>query len=154
MISDQLFKERLNKSKEGVQIVAEALKSLGMEALIHPTLCRPTREQRKEYSDSGDIEVRFRVEVKRRHNIQFSGRDDYPFPTIHLDKARRVDELGKNTLFAYVVLNDQGSCMAVCGRETMKHWVKENRYDRIAGCQDEVYACPKERAKFFKLYEQ
>jgi len=153
MISDQLFRERLSKSKEGVRIVAEAFKAFGLDTLIHPTLCRPSIEQRKEYSDGGDIEVRFRVEVKRRHNIDFSSRDDYPFPTIHLDKSKRVDQLGKHTLFAYVVLNDKGNCMAVCGRETMKHWVKENRYDSIAGCQDEVYACPKDQAKFFRINE-
>lgn len=151
MISDQLFRERLSKSKEGVQIVAEAFKAFGLDTLIHPTLCRPSIEQRKEYSDGGDIEVRFRVEVKRRHNIQFTGADDYPYPTIHLDKSRRIDSLGRSTLFAYVILNDAGNCMAVCARDSMPYWVKEVRYNHESGSNGEVYSCPKSKAKFFQL---
>lgn len=151
MLSESKFKERLEGSKADVQKVGEWLKGKGFDVLVRPTICAPNKEERYDYADDGDIEIRFRVEVKKRHNVQFTCKEDYPYPTIFLDETYKVDGWGPGTLYAYIVLSKDAKHAALVPRNTRMQWVKRETWDTVSQRSQQVYEVPKDLAHFVEL---
>ncbi len=72
------FLERLRGSEEAVQLAARWLKSLGQGVIRSPASEAPSHFDWKKHSDSGDLYVLQRVEVKHLTR-KFTCAEDYPF---------------------------------------------------------------------------
>jgi hypothetical protein len=117
---------------------------------VKPVLLTPDRESRFSYMDSGDIEVRFRVEVKRR-SFGFTGLNDYPYPTVIVDERYKIDRIPSTRLYGYAVVDEGMSSLCFVSGSTRSQWKVESHYDRSEGEKREFYVCPKELCTFRSL---
>ena len=152
MISDATFYGRLADSHAAANAAAVWLKSIGIPARIMPIEVRPHVSQRYEYGDSGDIEITQIVESKRR-TFTFSGREDYPFKSILIDEAWKIDAKPPN-VFCYVITSADLKTAAVVPYSTRKEWWTEECYDRTAKHKIVNYYCHLNAAKFVQLWRQ
>ncbi len=143
MKADADFFRGLSGSQLPVCVVGSYLASRGFDCSVKPVLLSPDCESRHEYVDSGDIEVRFRVEVKRRSFV-FTGLDDYPYPTVLVDEKHKIDRIPPNRLYGYAVVDKGIGSLCFVSGGTKGQWKVERHYDRSEGGEREFYACPKE----------
>lgn len=111
------------------------------DVVIKPTLEAPSTELRHEYIDSGDIEIRQRVEVKHR-SIGFTCAKDYPFPTIIVDEVHKVDRIPKGQLWGYVIVNEAGTHVCCLRANTQGRWTIQRKHDKKQGAERAFYVCP------------
>ena len=89
--NDASFVADLIESQRAVWYAAKLLNEMGYNVTIRPQNIRPSVEQMSEYADDGDLEIIQRIEVKRRKRPHFTGKDDFPFPTMIVDVAHTWD---------------------------------------------------------------
>lgn len=142
MKSDSQFITALQQSDLDVRIVASWLAKLGGEVLIRPTLVRPTADDRFAFADAGDLEIRQRVEVKGR-NITFTCSEDYPYGTVIVDEARKIDKWKPLSLWGYVVLNASKTHYCCIPATTRKQWARIKRFDVKDQAEIEFYEVAK-----------
>ena len=148
--SDAAFIEDWNKSHTYVWVVGQWLCGRGYDVSIKPSILRPEFTTRNKYIDDGDLEIRQRIEVKHRPSLAFTCARDYPYPTVFLDEAYKVDRRPPQSLFAYIILNAECSACCVILNSTRQYWVKETIFDKAQGRECENYACPVGRCRFFR----
>ena len=145
------FRQNLKKSQEYVAVVNNWLRGYGFNSNILPyTVCKDVSE-RWEHTDSGDIEIRQRVEVKHRPKMDFKSLDDLPYPSIIIDEAYKIDKHNINTLYAYFIVNSSKTRAMVILPRTKKHWFKKKWTDVAEKIEREFYFCPKEHLILVKL---
>jgi hypothetical protein len=148
--TDPTFVDDLKESQRGVAIVAQWFRARGYEVTVPETHIRPNPDVRMDYSDSGDLFVKQRIEVKHR-KVDFTCAADFPYPTILVDVAHSWDR-GNPKAFAYFSLNKAGTHAAlILCRDTLEHWIKTEKYDPHAGRKGWYYECPVEHVQFIKL---
>jgi hypothetical protein len=143
------FEERLNASRGRVNKFAYKMWKLGVKMFMPPECLDLNYEKRWENADDGDLFVTMRVEHKVRRNIDFSCREDYPYPTVFVDEYYKIENKEDRPL-CYVIENKEGSYCAVIYNYTKKHWVIEKHYDPIQQRICEFYAAPKSFVRFCK----
>jgi hypothetical protein len=123
------------------------------DVVIKPTMRRPDFQSRNDFADSGDIEIRQRVEVKQRF-LQFTSLEDYPYSTVIVDEKYKIDRIPKGQLWGYVVVNQD--CTYACLIKTNTHdkWKIKEMFDRKDGQYRSFYVCPKELCFFRKINQQ
>lgn len=152
MKSDQSFIRSLLESQGAASSVASWLQGCGFDVMMRPASVRPSFEERVDYADSGDLEVRMRIEVKHR-GIHFTCADDYPYDTVIVDECFKVERIDKNRLWGYVIINAAGThacripAAAVFGGTVVKMFDKKDGQDR------EFVVCPKAKCRFYKMGE-
>ena len=102
--SDPSFIADLRKSKESVAVAAKWLSEKGYPVIVRPTFERPSVEQMDEYADDGDIEIVQRIEVKRRQQLTFTSREDFPYETVIVDACHCYDR-ARPKPYAYIIFN-------------------------------------------------
>lgn len=149
--SDAAFLEAFEESQKYVEIVAEWLRGKGYDAQVKPSEVRPSFDQRMQYQDSGDIEIRKRVEVKHR-NIPFTSRYDFPYSTVFVDEVYKIDRVpSKKQLAAYIILNKDATHAAIVDPATSEMWVVEEKFDPTHGEVRPTFACPVSLVQFLKI---
>lgn len=150
MKNDNDFVEALNASSKYVAAVASWMMSKNCDVMIRPTLIRPSFEARNEFADSGDIEIRQRIEVKHR-DLDFTCASDYPFATVIVDEQFKIDRIPKGRLWGYMVVNR--NCTHVCciRPDAKSKWILSTRFDKKDGQDRKFYECPKELCVFVKI---
>ena len=103
-----------------------------------------------EYSDSGDLEILHRVEVKRRPSMDFSGADNFPYRSVIVDACHCYDR-ARPKPYAYVILNSSMSSGIVVECRTFPHWVRVTKTDRAKGRDREFYECPIDLCRFVQI---
>lgn len=148
--------------KTTTEIVAPWLGRLGYVVDVRPLRIRPTFEQRRFYSDKGDLYIsnpspggpflyeRVRIEVKRRLELLFTSRASFPYPTIIVDFAPSWDRADPQP-YGYVIVNAPGTHAAVVHGSSSAAWVRTTRYDRRIERWRSYVECPIDRASFVKL---
>jgi len=152
MKTDSQFIAALSESQAHVAGVAAWLQGVGCDVLIRPTLIRPDFESRNEYIDGGDIEIRQRIEVKHR-SIEFTSREDYPYPTVIVDEQFKIDRIPRARLWGYVILNESGTHACCIRSATKEQWSTVRRFDRKDGQERAFYVCPKDACSFCKILQ-
>lgn len=147
------FKELLEKSKESVWLIASHYTRLGHNVRILPTIVAPTKEQRWDYVDDGDIEIIFRIEIKNWNHIDFSSVDDIPYDDIIVDEAYKIEKEHSSKLFAYHIVNASQTGYLFIPASTKDKWFKGERFDRIENRLAEFYLIPKEYVSYRKIEE-
>ena len=154
MKNDAAFVEDWNKSHIYVWAVGQWLRGRGYDVSIKPSVLRPDAASRHKFFDDGDLAITQRIEVKHRPSLTFTCAQDYPYPTVFLDETYKIDRHPPQSLFAYIILNAEGSACCVILSGTRSHWVKETIFDKVQNRECENYACPVDRCKFFPLTQK
>ena len=135
------FIQELQASQTYVNAVASWMAMNHCDVVIKPTLIAPSTEVRHEYIDSGDIEIRQRVEVKHI-SIGFTCAEDFPFSTIIVDEVHKVDRIPRGQLWGYVIVNEAGTHVCCLRADTKGRWTIERRHDKKEGAERAFYVCP------------
>jgi hypothetical protein len=147
-VVDPTFVSDLNRSKEAVWRASRWLSDQGFHVVVAPTIVRPDPSVRDEYGDDGDIQIVQRVEIKRRPGIHFTGRDDFPYPSIIVDVAHAWDRAHPKP-YAYMIFNDDMTHCCIVKGDTSKHWSRTSKFAR--GREREYLECPIEFCRFKKV---
>jgi len=157
--SDSVFLARLEYSNVASWMWALWNWSRGDLGLVLPQVTRPSFEERRAYSDTGDA-VQFanpkdnggrqghRVEIRRREEMEFTSAADYRYPDMLVDPCFKWDESGVKP-WKYVVFDKDMSHVASWLGETHDDWrsVTLNYY----GGRRDHYMCPMHHVKFEKV---
>lgn len=149
MKPDAQFVNDFLQSSQYVNLVAYWFSVNGISSRILPNMLRPEVGRRFDFMDNGDIEIHLKVEVKHR-SIDFTSRDDYPYPTILIDEVYKVDKKSRD-LYAYVILNERADTCIMIYKYTISKWRKVEKRDRTAGEARMFYEVPKEFGIFMRL---
>jgi hypothetical protein len=149
-VSDPSFLADLRESQESVDRVAKWLREKGYPVVVRPTFERPDPTQMSNFSDSGDLEILQRVEVKQRKSLTFTSRDDFAYPTLIVDACHCYDN-ARPKPFAYVILNRSMTAAFLVPNASRSHWLKIKKYDRFKGRERCFYECPIEHVQFVTL---
>lgn len=140
--NDPSFIADLRKSKEAVSVAARWLSDRGYPVIVRPTFERPSVEMMGEYSDAGDIEIVQRVEVKRRQQLTFTSREDFPFETLIVDACHCYDKAHPKP-YAYIIFNrEMTAAFVVDVRRTFSKWRRVEKRDSVKGRDRSFYECP------------
>lgn len=146
----EAFVSNLMDSHEAVSLVAGVLERRGHKVRIIPASLTPNVQERRKHMDNGDLEIelktrpgeRYRLEVKRR-KINFTSRADFPYSTVIVDEAYKVDNAdGKLPLIGYLTVNAAATAALFIGAATRETWTKQTMRDRTEGRNCENYLCP------------
>lgn len=145
MKPDSAFLADLSASRSRVDRFAAMHRSRGIQIWQHPEVVRPSAEERAEFSDDGDMLVTLRLEHKVR-GFAFTGSGDFPFPSIIVDEAYKIDRLPRP--FVYVIESSDGEAAAVISYRTFSQWSKVRRYDASQRRECEFYEAPLSAVRF------
>jgi hypothetical protein len=148
MKTQEDFVRNLEISQEAVELVVDWLAGYGYDVTLLPHTVAPTKEERFQHMDQGDIMIRQRVEIKHRVDIDFQSVKDFPFDTIIVDEKYKIDKRSINTLHAYVIVNKSKTGCLVIPKNTYPNWIVEERFDSKEGAPRVFYLCPKSFAIF------
>lgn len=151
MKPDAEFRELFYKAREVQFVMANNLAARGHCVRIMPSALTPTREDRFEYADEGDLEIRLRVEVKHWPKIDFKSRDDVPYDNIIVDAAHVLEKRQEMPLYGYVIVNASMTGYLLIPIWTRGHWFKETKHDRREGRDREFYLCPRDKVHFQRM---
>jgi hypothetical protein len=141
------------KSTRAVDRFAAAIRRANVSVWLPPTEIRPDVASRMEYADGGDLMLQLRAEHKVR-NLAFTGRADFPFPTLIIDEKYKVDAKAKQSpLFAYFIESRDGQCVACVYGHTKPRWLIQDTYDKKQGRTCTNYVVPIEYVRFCKPEE-
>lgn len=153
MKQDEKFLSDLGASRVAVNEFAGKLRDSGIQVWLPPERTRPDASVRQLYADSGDLMVQGRVEHKVRNNLNFTSRDDYPYQTVIIDEAYKVDAKSETPVLAYVIENATRTVAAVVYGWTREHWQIEEVYDAKQGRRCRNYTVPVRYVRFCKPQE-
>ena len=142
-MSESDFKERFSKSHDAVMLMARHFMLQGFDVTVSGVRCRPSREQWREFSDTGDLSIHTKIEVKQI-SAQFTGPHDWPFKDFIVCGKESFDRAEKRGQVPcrYYILNPQGThygMIHVAG--TRARWHEGGRMDGRRGEMGEFYIC-------------
>ena len=140
-LSDPNFERDLAESQQSVMVVAEWLRSKGLPVIIRPTFVRPSSDKMSEFSDSGDLEIIQRVEVKHRKTLQFTSSADFPYKTVIVDACHCYDNANPKP-YAYIIVNRMMDAGFLVKCETRPQWSRVEKLDTAKGRVRSFYECP------------
>lgn len=147
----QKFVKHLQESAIGVSAAAAWLNRLGYTTVIPPSKVLDHYKNRNSFSDSGDLFIQQRVEVKHR-SLHFTCAEDWPMgDSIIVCAAHSFDSASPKPL-SYLILNADMTYLASIPTSTRPHWTVQNIADkRYENMSQLAYLCPVKLAKFFKM---
>jgi hypothetical protein len=161
MISNETDHKRflnfLEKSQEGVWIIAQWLNNFGHVVTVNPIKRSKHYKDWKENVDDGDMyiskngEPLKRVEVKNL-GASFTCAEDWPYKEQFMVCAQYSYDYANPKPFIYIYLNKERTHVAIIKTETKKHWVVKSYTDkRYQDVKQNFYICPIEYVKFMPL---
>jgi hypothetical protein len=146
-----LFLKFLDESHAAVWRVAGWLKERGFPVVVMPITKAKTRSEWQDHSDSGDLYIQQRVEVKRL-TANFTGQHDWPFGDKFIVCSRHSFDRAKPKPYAYVILNSDMTHAAIVKTDTRDKWTVSTRTDsRFVDHTQEFYFCPLDNIKWETL---
>lgn len=144
------FLRALDDSLPGVLRVAEWLVRRGRNVRISGQHRAPTHEQWQDYSDSGDLMIEQRIEVKHR-TFDFTSADDWPYADVAVC-AQHSWQRAEQKPLAFVSVSCDMTHVAIVLASSAKHWsvrpCTDSRYD---GVTQDTFFCPLSSVTFLRL---
>ncbi len=138
------FTRHLTDSHDSVWKVAQWLFKRGHHVRVGQISRPRKRDEWRENTDNGDIEISLRIEVKHL-STQFTGRDDWPFPDFIVCATGQWDRAVPKP-YAYVYISKDNLHLAVLKGDSSKLWTMDRRKDRrYEGVEQDFYLAPMER---------
>lgn len=151
-IPDEQFHRDLKQSHNITVLVAAWLNTKGFKAEVSTMRVTPSHERRGEFTDDGDITTPGgRIEVKHWQKIEFTSREDMPYPWVFVDEVYQIEREHSQPLLGYVICNASVTHAAMISALTQDHWRKITKIDGRYGVELEWYACPREQVKFAQI---
>jgi hypothetical protein len=140
---DPTFVNDLEASEPSREKAARWLMKAGHTVKVKPLQIRPDVEQRWEYSDDGDIRItdnggNLKVEAKHRPDITFHSKQDFPFPTVIVNK-RYLHDKGDTPFMYFIFSADLEGCFLVYVEPTREHWIETTRWNKKTKSQEDYY---------------
>jgi hypothetical protein len=153
MDEETRFREAVVRQWAAVFRVAQYLHAKGNCLVqINPLRIRPSFEQRNGYGDDADILLKmvdkerwWKIEVKWKQ-LEFI--DQYPFPTVFLDRIDKSDSAQPDGY--YIVNKPMTHAVSVMAR-TRSSWSPVTTMDTKKGYEFSCYQCPVELTKIVVL---
>ena len=136
------FRGLLATSHTVAHVVAKSLALEGHHVRVLPYTVTPNEAERHKHTDHGDLEIRMRVEVKHRPDIDFKTRDEFPWPSVIVDEAYKIDDPPPLPLYGYVIVNASMTAYLWIQAWTRLAWFKEQEFDRRDNQTHTFYKCP------------
>ena len=153
-VSDEVFKEMLEESKKAVFITAKYLSDNGYPITIQPTFVRPEYNERKKYTDNGDMLINFTIEAKHRPTLSFTCKEDFPYDTIIVDKKHIVDDRQVKP-YAFFIWNKDYTCaIRIMVKDTFDKWITTKKFNTLEKRELTYYECPIDLIKFVKITDK
>ena len=153
MKTDAEFINALADSQAAVDLVAAHLRHYGAQITVPEVKVRPSFAQRMDYQDQGDILLTQRIEVKHKQ-IDFTCADDYPFETVMLDAAYKIDAMPWGHLHSYVLVNRAKTHAGLVKSSSRPQWSQTTVYDRKERERRAYYVAPVSVTWFFPLQQE
>jgi hypothetical protein len=136
------FLSHLDKSHDGVWLVANYLSRKGYNITINTTTKAKSAKDWRKHADSGDLYITQRIEVKSL-STTFTCRNDWPYNETMIVCAKHSYDEAIPKPYAYVLLNKEKTHMAIIMADTHKYWKAEERTDkRYENYSQLFYFCP------------
>lgn len=148
MKSSELFRERLLEAQGSQAMIAAYMASKNYNVRIKP--CLLPNNDKKLVDDGGDLELLLNLQIKVR-NLDFTSRKDYPFDTVLIDEAYKIERLKLPQLYGYLILNKKKDHACFVCAKTNKQWRKVERYDSKYKDTRKFYTVNKNFCEFIKL---
>ncbi len=151
---DPGFVADIIKSETSVFAVARTFIAQGADVYIPGRAIRSHIEDRSLYADSCDFEFRGsskiwrKAEVKHRPDLDFTSPEDFPFPTVFVDRAHKIETRGPTTTF---IVNKSLTFCFIIRPDTQPNWVKVEKYDTHLKRKSSIYECPKHLCRFMPI---
>jgi hypothetical protein len=142
------FLAALRRSQPCVERVAAWLRSRGHEVAVNPISYAPTWAQFAVHSDHGDITLAGRQRIVVKHTgVLFTGRHDYPYPDVLIEKKSQYDRKRPEP-HAYFLVNQPMTHVAIVLCETRPSWIVRMVRHPWLGREHETYSCPLDCVSF------
>ena len=152
----ELFTERLKKSQEAVLHMAAWHERRGFSVYVPPLRIAPSRDQWREFSDSGDFYVdgyggKRRMEAKRLTK-NFTCHADWPYKLVFIVCSKHSFDNADPKPRNYFILNPSMThCGVVAVNSTVDDWTWRPVYDRKFLEWQDDYFCPMRLVYFMEL---
>ena len=145
----QEFHESLEASKEGVWKIARWLSDQGHQVTVNSTAKTPSVGQRALYSDSGDLSINQRIEVKQI-SADFTSADDWPYSCMLLCSKTSWESASPKP-HAIIHLSASGNTAAVVMGSTSERWKVVSRQPKGDPYPHENMATDLGNVRFFTI---
>jgi hypothetical protein len=153
MTDDERFRQHLEDSKFGVQVIADWFTMNGYAVRLPPVRVCKNHAEWKAFADDGDLFIESRIEVKHL-GVDFTCREDWPFGEKFIVCAKHSWDRAQPKPQAYYVLNKQASHLAiVLGRTSNEWFVEERRDSRYDDVEQSFYFCPLDKVIFKNIHQ-
>ncbi len=150
------FLDHLNYSNEGVDRVAREFATKGWMVRRPEVTQAKSHKEWKKHRDHGDLFVQGqRIEVKRL-SVNWTGVEDWPFGEKFLVCAKHSFDSARPRPYAYLILSQDMSHVAVVYACTSHKWGTEEKTDsRYSGEEaiQKFYLCPLNLVRFMVIEE-
>ena len=126
------FSEALSGSRSAVLKAQEYIVGLKIPTLLNPTIMVPPGGNPNNYKDGGDLYMLMRTEVKHP-NLQWTNKDDYPFPDIIICACDSFDDQAIPPKYYMIWNKEKTSAMSIEVNRTKSDWFKRDIRDSRAG---------------------
>ena len=133
------FKNDIELSKIAVDKASRFLSNSGFQVVIEPTFIRDEVKNASNFSDTGDLKIMLPVEVKHRPTLKFNKKDGFKYKTIIIDACHIFDKHKIKPIYYIIYNSDYTSMIFVNVKETLKKWVKVEKYDRYKNRNRKFY---------------
>lgn len=145
------FLRALDESEEAVMQAARWLRAQGFPVRINPTFRAPTADQWRDYSDSGDLEITQRVEVKRLSR-EFTGIEDWPFGKDYIVTSEGNWRRMRPKPYAFITFNrSMTHAGIVYSRDSERWYVQERRDGRLIDMKKAFIFAPIESVRWQRM---
>ena len=149
-----LFQGHLKDSRDSVWLVARWLQERGNAVVVNPLSVAERHEDWKKHTDSGDLAITQRVEVKSL-SAEFVSRETWPFGEKFIVCAKHAWDLAVPRPYSFIYVNRAKTHVALVMGTTHKRWFVEDRVDsRYDGVKQAFYFCPLDDVRFLALRGQ
>lgn len=148
------FAQGLLKSKEAVRAIALWLIEKGYPVVMHPTFVAPNFKERGDYTDSGDLNLLRKIEVKHRPKDPFTELSYFSsrgWTTAFVDSAPGFDAKRPKPYAYYLVNQPLTHALEVVVKDTQRYWQKVKVNDSVKEGPRLIYQCPIERMRIVPI---
>ena len=147
-IDDPTFKADLKESIPYVWLAAHWFHAKGYDVTVPAVKVRDKVENMRAFRDGGDLYLngKHRIEIKRRPDINFTSKKNFPYRTIIVDVAHCWDEADPKPE-AYLIFNKSASHAFVVRGKTCEYWKKLEKWDTKKKRNRWFYECSLEHVE-------
>ena len=151
---DPNFVKDVDRAFEHERSMARRLrKTMGPRAAIKVGVQKKRDHARNhhKFTDDGDLRIKgYRVEVKER-KVNFTSKDDFPYPTAFVDTANSIKKGEKKpVVFFNESEKNPGAIFSIIVPTSQQHWVKKRKWCADRGRHKILWECPKEHLSTYE----